>query len=52
MIVLCILGIVFLIGIVRFLFVKKEALERFEEYKVMAKVADTSYGKVSYIDEG
>ena len=52
MIVLCILGIVFFIGIVRFLFVKKEALERFEEYKVMAKVADTSYGKVSYIDEG
>lgn len=43
---------VIFIGIVRFLFVKKEAQKRFVGYKVMAKVADTSYGKVSYIDEG
>ena len=40
------------IGIVRFLFVKKEAQERFARYEAMAKVVDTSYGKVSYIDEG
>lgn len=51
MVVFGVFGVVF-IGIVRFLFVKKEAQERFVGYKVMAKVADTSYGKVSYIDEG
>lgn len=31
---------------------KKRAQERFAKYKAMAKIADTSYGKMSYIDEG
>ena len=31
---------------------KKRARERFAKYEAMAKIADTSYGKVSYIDEG
>lgn len=31
---------------------KKRAQERFAKYKAMAKIADTSYGKVSYIDKG
>lgn len=44
--------IVVFIGIVRFLFVKKEAQERLARYEAMVQVADTSYGKVSYIDEG
>lgn len=52
MIVFGIIGIVVFIGIIRFLFVKKEAMERFAKYEAMAKIADTSYGKVSYIDEG
>lgn len=34
------------IGIVRFLFVKIEAQERFARYEAIAKVVDTSYGKV------
>ena len=46
------LCIVIFLGIVRFLFIKKEAQERFAKYKTMVKVVDTSYGKVSYIDEG
>lgn len=52
MIVFSFFGIVVFIGIVCFLFVKKEAQERFVRYEAMAKVTDTSYGKVSYIDEG
>lgn len=52
MIVFSFFCIVVFIGIFRFLFVKREAEKRFERYEVMAKVADTSYGKVSYIDEG
>jgi len=31
---------------------KKRAQERFAKYKAMANTADTSYGKMSYIDEG
>ena len=31
---------------------KKRAQERFARYEVMARIADTSYRKVSYIDEG
>lgn len=52
MLVLAFFCIVVLVGIVRFLIVKKEAQERLARYETMAKVADTSYGKVSYIDEG
>lgn len=52
MIVFSFFCIVVFIGIIRFLFVKKEAQKRFARYEAMAKVTDTSYGKVSYIDEG
>lgn len=52
MIVFSILGIVVLIGYIRFYFVKKRASERFKKYKTKAKEATSSYGKVSYIDEG
>ena len=52
MIVFSFFCVVVFIGIVRFLLVKKAAQERFARYEGMAKVADTSYGKVSYIDEG
>ena len=52
MIGLGVLGIVAFIGITRFLCVKKEAQERFARYEKMAKAADISWGKVSYIEEG
>lgn len=52
MIGLGVLGIVAFIGITRFLCVKKEAQERFARYEKMAKAADISCGKVSYIEEG
>lgn len=44
--------IVAVVGIFRFHFVKKEAKKRIVKYEAMVKVAYTSYGRVSYIDEG
>lgn len=52
MIIFGVISIVIFIGTLRFLFVRKEAQERFAKYEAMGKIADTSYGKVSYIDEG
>lgn len=44
--------IVSLIGLINFMSVKKEALARFSTYEEKAKTVETSYGKLSYIDEG
>ncbi len=52
MIILDIICIVAFIGTVRFFLVEREARKRFARYGAMAKVIDTSYGRVSYIDEG
>ena len=52
MIVLCILGIIFLALTIDFFVVRKIALDRFAGYKAKAKTINSSYGKISYIDDG
>ena len=52
MIVLCILGIIILALTIDFFVVRKIALDRFAGYKAKAKTVNSSYGKISYIDEG
>ena len=52
MIALCILGFVVLALAVDFIVVRKIALDRFATYIAKAKTVNTSYGKISYIDEG
>ncbi len=52
MIILCILGIAVLALTIDFLSVRKAALERFSSYEAKAKSINSSYGKISYIDEG
>ncbi len=52
MIAVCILGFVVLALAVDFIVVRKIALDRFATYKAKAKTVNTSYGKISYIDEG
>ena len=50
--ILGIFGIIVCFLTIRFCSVEREAQTRFANYKEKAKVVDTSYGKVSYIDEG
>ena len=52
MIVLCILGIIALVLAIDFIVVRKTAVDRFTVYKAKAKSINSSYGKISYIDEG
>ena len=52
MIALCILGIIVLALAVDFILVRKTALDRFAVYEAKAQSINSSYGKISYIDEG
>ena len=52
MIVLCILGVIVLALAIDFIVVRKEALDRFAGYEAKAKSINSSFGKISYIDEG
>ena len=52
MITLTIASIVLLALATDFLMVRKAALNRFAGYEAKAKSIDTSYGKISFIDEG
>ncbi|MCR4787186.1 MAG: alpha/beta hydrolase [Lachnospiraceae bacterium] len=52
MIVLCILGIIVLSLTIDFFAVRKTALDRFSGYKAKAGTINSSYGQISYIDEG
>lgn len=47
-----VIGILIMIGIVNFMSIRKEALKRFATYEAKAKVLETSYGQLAYIDEG
>ncbi|MBO7486239.1 MAG: alpha/beta fold hydrolase [Spirochaetaceae bacterium] len=49
---LCIVGIIVLALAINFIAVRKTALDRFAVYEAKAKTIDTSYGQISYIDEG
>ena len=52
MIAFCILGIIVLALTIDFIVVRKIAMDRFAVYEAKAKTINSSYGKVSYIDEG
>lgn len=52
MIILGIICIGVIIGYLNFISVRKEALTRFSTYNKKAQVLETSYGEISYIDEG
>ena len=52
MTVLCILGIIVLALMIDFFAVRKTAMDRFFVYKAKANSINSSYGQISYIDEG
>ena len=52
MTVLCILGIIVLALMIDFFTVRKTAMDRFFVYKAKANSIYSSYGQISYIDEG
>lgn len=52
MILLTVVVILVIAGAVNFLIACKEARERFKTYEVKAQTVSTSYGKISFIDEG
>ena len=52
MIVLTVLSLVVVYLVINFLATRKEALKRFAFYENIAESVDTSYGKISFIDEG
>ena len=52
MTVLCILGIIVLALMIDFFTVRKTAMDRFFVYKAKANSINSSYGQISYIDEG
>ncbi len=52
MIAFCILGIVVVALTIDFFVIRKTALDRFAVYEAKAKTINSSYGKISYIDEG
>ncbi len=51
-IVLVMLAILICLGVINFLSTKKAAAERFATYEAKADTITTSFGKMSYIDEG
>lgn len=46
------ISVLIFIGLINFFYVKKYSLARFSTYQDKAKTIKTSYGKLSYIDEG
>ena len=52
MMALIILGIGIVVLTIDFFIVRKIAMDRFSIYEAKAKSVTTSYGKMSYIDEG
>lgn len=52
MTVLCIVGIIVLALMIDFFAVRKTAMDRFFVYKAKANSINSSYGQISYIDEG
>ncbi|MCR5105508.1 MAG: alpha/beta hydrolase [Eubacterium sp.] len=51
-IALCVLFIIILSLTIDFIVVRKIAMDRFATYETKAKTINSSYGKISYIDEG
>lgn len=51
-VIACILGIIVLALAIDFFAIRKIALDRFAAYEAKAKTINSSYGKISYIDEG
>ena len=49
---LCVLFIIILALTIDFIVVRKIAMDRFATYEAKAKTINSSYGKISYIDEG
>ena len=52
MIVLTVLGVAVIALAINFFVTRKAAIDRFAVYENMAKSVDTSYGRISFIDEG
>ena len=52
MLALCIVGFIVLVFAIDFFVVRKTAMDRFAVYEAKAKSINSSYGMISYIDEG
>lgn len=52
MLALCIVGFIVLVFAIDFFEVRKTAMDRFAVYEAKAKSINSSYGMISYIDEG
>lgn len=52
MLKLCIISLIIITCIIRFLYIKKLSNKRFNQYKSKVKETYTKHGKISYIDEG
>ena len=52
LIILGILAVISMVTVIRFCGAEKKAQERFSSYEKKTEAVETSYGKITYIDEG